>query len=57
MIPYPQSIALAKALPKGRTKLFLVRGLVHVDVAPGLPDRWRLWRAIRALLTARDGRL
>lgn len=56
MIPYPQSIALAKALPKGGAKLFLVRGLVHVDVAPGLPDRWRLWRAIKELLAARDGK-
>ncbi len=55
MIPYPQSIALSKALPKGCSKLFLVRGLVHVDVAPELPDRWRLWRAVRALLAARDG--
>lgn len=57
MIPFPQSIALAEALPKGSVKLFLVRGLAHVDVAPGLPDRWRLWRAIRSLLAARDGKL
>ncbi len=57
MIPFPQSIALAEALPKESVRLFLVRGLAHVDVAPGLPDRWRLWRAIRTLLEARDGKL
>lgn len=57
MIPFPQSVALAEALPQGRSKLFLVRGLVHVDVAPGLPDRWRLWRAVKSLLAARDGKL
>lgn len=56
MIPFTQSLALAEAAPAGQTKLYLAHGLVHVDVAPGLPDRWRLWQAVRALLAARDGK-
>jgi len=47
---------LAGALPAGQVRLFLVQGLDHVDVAPELPDRWRLWRAVTLLLAARDGR-
>jgi hypothetical protein len=57
MIPFTESIALAKALPARQVRLYLVHGLAHVDVAPGLPDRWRLWRAVAALLAARDGAL
>ncbi len=57
MIPYTESVALAEAVPPGRAWLFLVHGLDHVDVAPELPDRWRLWRAIAVLLAARDGNL
>lgn len=56
MIPYVESVALAKAAPAGQTHLFLVKGLEHVDVEPELPDRWRLWRAVTLLLAARDGR-
>lgn len=56
MIPYVQSVALAGASPTGRARLFLVDGLDHVDVAPELPDRWRLWRAVALLLAARDGK-
>ena len=57
MIPYVESVALAKAVPKGQSHLFLVKGLEHVDMAPELPDRWRLWRAVSLLLSARDGKL
>lgn len=57
MIPYVESVALAKAVPAGRSRLFLVQGLDHVDVAPELPDRWRLWRGVTLFLAARDGRL
>ena len=57
MIPYAESVALARAVPEGQSHLFLVKGLEHVDVAPELPDRWRLWRAITLLLAARDGKL
>jgi pimeloyl-ACP methyl ester carboxylesterase len=53
IIPYTQSVALARAVPKGQARLFLVRGLFHVDIRPGLLSRWRLWRAIGALLAER----
>lgn len=56
MIPYVESVALAGAVAAGQARLFLVQGLDHVDVAPELPDRWRLWRAVTLLLAARDGR-
>lgn len=54
IIPYTESIALARALPK-RSKLFLVKGLVHVSLKPSLVDYWRLWRALYTLLAERDG--
>ena len=57
MIPYVESVALAEAVAEGQARLFLVQGLEHVDVAPELPDRWRLWRAVALLLAARDGKL
>jgi hypothetical protein len=57
MIPFVESVALAKAVPKGQSHLFLVKGLDHVDMAPELPDRWRLWRSVSLLLAARDGKL
>ncbi len=56
LIPYVESVDLAAAVPEEQVRLFLVRGLNHVDVEPGLPDRWRLWRAVSLLLAARDGR-
>jgi alpha-beta hydrolase superfamily lysophospholipase len=55
MIPFTESITLAKAVSDRQTRLYLVHGLVHVDVSPALPDRWRLWRAMYDLLAARDG--
>jgi pimeloyl-ACP methyl ester carboxylesterase len=51
IIPYTQSVALAKHLPGAQ--LFLVHGLKHVDLHPGLIDKLRLWRAISALLRER----
>lgn len=53
IIPSPQSIALAKALRKGQARLFLANGLNHMDVEPGFFDKWRLWRAVDALLAER----
>lgn len=55
MIPFTESISLAKAVSDRQARLYLVHGLVHVDVSPALPDRWRLWRAMYDLLAARDG--
>ena len=56
IIPYTESIALAAALPRGRTELFLVAGLAHVDLQPGLLDHQTSWRAVRSLLAERDRR-
>ncbi len=53
IIPYTESIALAAAAPTGRSELFLIDGLAHVDVRPLRLDRRALWRAIGALLTQR----
>ncbi len=54
IIPYTESITLAETLPKDQARLFLVDGLAHVDLEPGLRSRFRLWRAIHALLLERD---
>lgn len=53
IIPFTESIALARALPPDRRTLCLVRGLMHVDLEPRLADTYRLWRAISALLRER----
>lgn len=54
IIPYGESLALAAALAPERVQLFLVRGLLHVDMAPDLTDGLRMWRAIDALLAERQ---
>lgn len=54
IIPYTESAALARAVPRGQAELFLARGLFHVEVKAGILDSWRLWRAVAALLRARD---
>jgi len=54
IIPFSESLALASAAPQGKAHLFLVDGLAHVDLEPGLWSRLRLWRAIYLLLTERD---
>ena len=53
IIPYSQSIELARAVTPGQARLFLANGLAHVDLEPGLLDKWRLWRAVDALLAQR----
>ncbi len=54
IIPHSESLALAAALPPDQVDVFLVRGLMHVDMEPGLYGSWRLWQAILALLRERD---
>lgn len=54
VMPYSQSIALVEALPSDQVRLFLVDGLYHVDIDPGLTDYWRLWRATCVLLRMRS---
>jgi pimeloyl-ACP methyl ester carboxylesterase len=53
IIPYTESVALAKSLPPGLAELYLVHGLQHVDLEPRLMDKYRLWRAISNLLQER----
>jgi hypothetical protein len=53
MIPYGESISLAKALPAGQAELFVLSDLEHVDLTPKLREAWQLWRAIYAVLTQR----
>ncbi len=54
IIPYTESIALAAAVPAGRTSLFIIDGLAHVNVRPFGIDRHELRRAMAALLAERD---
>jgi pimeloyl-ACP methyl ester carboxylesterase len=54
IIPFSESVQLARTLPRDRARLYLVQGLHHVDIDPGARDLWRLWRAVYALLTERD---
>lgn len=59
IIPYTESMALARAVKPGRAELFLIDGLAHVDVRPFGLDRRALWRAVNSLLAQRsipDGR-
>ena len=54
IIPYTESVALARALPSDRRTLVLVNGLYHVDLKPSFADSWRLGRVIYAVLAQRD---
>lgn len=66
LIPYPESLALAAAVPEGQARVFLFnRVLGHVELSfsslfswrfwsEDLPDLWRLWRAIDLLLAQRE---
>ncbi len=54
IIPYTESVALARALPSSQYTLVLVSGLYHVDLKPALVDSWRLGQAIYAVLAQRD---
>ncbi len=56
IIPYTQSVALARAVPEGQASLFVVEGLSHVDVQPEKLDRLRLVGAVEALLAERRPR-
>jgi len=56
MIPYSESLALAQALPPEQVKLFVVDGLVHVDVRIKQQDISQLLGAMEALLAQREHR-
>lgn len=53
IIPYTESVSLAAALPPGRARLFLLRGLHHVDRDFDALDTWRTWRVMKILLSQR----
>ena len=55
MIPYSESVALARALPPERVRLFLIDGLAHVDVRIKRQDIPHLLDAMEALLSQREG--
>ncbi len=55
IIPYTESLRLARAAPAGLAELFIVDSLAHVDLGPlGLGDTLTLWRAILRVLEERD---
>lgn len=53
IIPYGESIALAEALPGEQVSLYLVDGMAHVELSPGLGDIDTLLAMVDALLAAR----
>ncbi len=55
IIPYSESVDLARRLGRDRASLYLVDGLWHVDTDFSLHDRWVLWDAAIELLERRDG--
>jgi alpha-beta hydrolase superfamily lysophospholipase len=56
IIPYTESVALSKRLPKRQAHLYLVHGLKHVNLKPRLVDKLRLWRAMSTLLQQQTDR-
>ncbi len=54
IIPYTESIALAAAVPRNSSSLFLGRGLMHVDYDPDFSTIWSFWRAVGRLLEERE---
>lgn len=66
LIPFPESIALAASVAPGHARLFVMRRILgHVDLTLAhvfsreffgaeLPDAWRMWHAVGALLAERE---
>jgi len=53
IIPYTESISLARAVAEGQSELFIIDGLAHVNIHPNFLNQWELLRAINALLDLR----
>jgi pimeloyl-ACP methyl ester carboxylesterase len=53
MIPYSESLALARVLPPEQVQLFLIEGFAHVDVEPEPSDIPQFLSAMEALLAQR----
>lgn len=57
IIPFTESVALAKAAPPGHAHLVLLDGLVHVDLQDiSFRDKLRLWCGMDRLLRERSRR-
>jgi pimeloyl-ACP methyl ester carboxylesterase len=55
LVPYTESVALARRLGPGQARLHLLRNLQHVDLdAPGLGDALSLLRVAYSVLAERD---
>lgn len=66
LIPYPESDALAAAVPPSQARLYLIHSILgHVDLSFShirtwrfltreLPDIFRMWQAVDALLAERQ---
>lgn len=53
MIPYTESIAIAKALPKDQVSLYLIEGYAHTDVKPERQDLPQILGAMELLMRQR----
>ena len=54
IIPYTESVALARALPAEQVKLFLIEGFAHVDIKLTRNDMPQLRRVMELLLDQRE---
>lgn len=54
IIPYTESVALARDLPPGQAQLFLIDGFAHVDIGLEEQDRPRMLDAMARLLAQRQ---
>lgn len=54
IIPYTESIALANAVAENQAELFLIDGLMHVNVHPKILNKWAMLRAIDEFLNVRE---
>lgn len=52
IIPFTESVALAKKIPPQNQHLYLVHGLMHVKLKPRIIDIFKLWRSISRLIAA-----
>jgi hypothetical protein len=53
MVPYTESIAIARVLPKNQVRLFLIEGYAHTDVKPEREDLPQLLGAMELLMQQR----
>lgn len=53
MIPYTESIAIARALPQEKVELFLIEGYAHTDVKPERGDLPKILDAMKMLMAQR----